>query len=217
MIRENLDPLLKQSAEFDEKVVNALKSTPIQLTQQSIRASVSHILCSVAIEHGESVKILLSTGNCTSAIGLIRLQYEAVVRAIWVYYTATDTAVEKLSTDLTRESAQRGQNLPMLSEMLEKMDGRAPKAALEPLLEFKEYSWKPLSSFIHGGIHAIDRHSRGYPFKLIEQSLKGSNGLNGIVGYFLTIISGNQQKVKEFYDYFTEFKDCLPYKKRENS
>lgn len=41
--------------------------------------------------------------------------------------------------------------LPMLSEMLKKLEGKAPQIALDQLLELKQYSWKPLSSYVHGG------------------------------------------------------------------
>jgi len=96
--------------------------------------------------------MLIASGNFTSAIGLLRLQYEAFVRAIWLYYAASDVAVTKLMTELTTKSARRSQKLPMLSEMLIKLDGKAPQVVLDQLLEFREYSWKPLSSYIHGGI-----------------------------------------------------------------
>ncbi|MFK5953111.1 MAG: hypothetical protein QM498_08635, partial [Desulfobacterium sp.] len=58
-------------------------------------------------------------------------------------------------TELNAESARKSQKLPMLSVMLKKLEGQAPQIVLDQLLEFKEYSWKPLSSYIHGGIHAI--------------------------------------------------------------
>ena len=42
-------------------------------------------------------------------------------------------------------------------------EAKAPKNSIDPILEFKEYSWKPLSGYVHGGLHAIERHSKGYP------------------------------------------------------
>ena len=105
----------------------------------------------------------------------------------------------------------------MLSEMLRKMEGKAPKNALDPLLEFREYSWEPLSSYIHGGIHAIDRHSKGYPVALLEQTLKASNGVNGMTGYFLAILTGNSGLSKDFHKSFFDYQDCLPEHKLNDS
>ena len=42
-------------------------------------------------------------------------------------------------------------SITKLCEMLKKLDGKAPKVAMDQIAEFKEYSWKPLSSYVHGG------------------------------------------------------------------
>ena len=109
------------------------------------------------------MKLLTVAGNFTSAVGLLRLQYETLVRAIWILYASSDEAVSKLQAEFTAESAAKSERLPMLSDMLAHLEGKCPDQVTKQLLEFKEYSWKPLSSFVHGGIHAIARHSRGYP------------------------------------------------------
>ncbi|WP_412034982.1 DUF6988 family protein, partial [Vibrio sp. 1403] len=49
-------------------------------------------MCSVSLEHAESLKILLATRNFTSALGLLRLQFESLVRGMWVLYAASDVA-----------------------------------------------------------------------------------------------------------------------------
>jgi len=167
-------------------------------------------MCSVAFEHAESAKILIASGNFTSSIGLLRLQYEALVRAMWLLYSASDLAVSKLMSELTHESARKANKLPMLSEMLAKLDNKAPKEAMDLLYEFKEYSWKPLSSYIHGGIHAIHRHSKGYPIPLLHQLLKASNGVSIMAGMLLVILSGDRRQSGKIPAIQREFADCLP-------
>jgi hypothetical protein len=203
----NLDKLLIRSAEY-EKLMSQYLAIPPSIASPKNHAS--RIMCSVAFEHSESIKILLATGNFTSAIGLLRLQFEALVRAHWFHFAATEIQINKHLADLTNESENRASRMPMLTEMLEKMEGKAPDNALHPLLEFKQYSWQPLSSYIHGGIHAINRHSKGYPVKLLEQTLRNSNGLNGTTAYFWSHLTGQPQKPKEVMESFKEFKDCLP-------
>lgn len=170
----------------------------------------SRVMCSIAFEHAESAKMLISAGNLTSATGLVRLQYEALVRAMWLLYAASDTAVSKLTSELTQETADRANRLPMLSEMLEKLQGNAPQEPVNMLLEFKEYSWKPLSSFIHGGIHAIHRHSKGYPLPLLEQMVRISNGVSVMVGMLLIILHGGGEQRGKIPSIQREFADCLP-------
>ena len=198
-----------------EKVLTGLFQ--LNFYDKSSRVESSKIMCSVAFEHSESAKMLLSSGNFTSALGLVRLQYEAFVRAMWLFVAASDFLVSKLMIDLTHDSSKRAEKLPMLSEMLKKLDGKAPKVALDQLLEFKEYSWKPLSSYIHGGIHAVHRHSVGYPLPLLHQVLKESNGLSIMVGMLLIIISGDRTQSGKIPKLQFEYLDCLPEIKKNYS
>lgn len=144
------------------------------------------------------------------AIGLLRLQYEVLVRAMWLLYAASEEGVAKLAGVLTHEGAQRAEKIPMLSEMLKELEGKAPAQTMGMLLEFKQYSWKPLSSFVHGGIHAIHRHSKGYPVALLEQALKASNGVSMMVGMLLVILSGDPSQQGKIPQVQSEFADCMP-------
>jgi hypothetical protein len=210
MIPYTINEQLAQSAKLENKLVEFL-SLQAFTTEKRIKGS--RILCSVVYEHAESVKILISTGNLTSATGLVRLQYEALVRAMWLLYAASDVAVDKLMAELTNESAQKANKLPMLSEMLTKLEGKAPKVAMDALNEFKQYSWKALSSYVHGGIHAISRHSKGYPVEQLIQLLKTSNGLLIMAGMLLVILSGDANQKGKIPSIQMMFKDCLPDQK----
>lgn len=202
-----INSLISRSAELESKLLDFLALAPFD---DSERIMASKVMCSIAFEHAESAKMLISAGNLTSATGLVRLQYEALVRAMWLLYAASDTAVSKLTSELTQETADRANRLPMLSEMLEKLQGKAPKEPVDMLLEFKEYSWKPLSSFIHGGIHAIHRHSKGYPLPLLEQMVRISNGVSVMVGMLLVILHGGGEQRGKMPRIQREFADCLP-------
>lgn len=199
--------LLSRSAELERNLLEFLVLPPFDDSQ---RIMVSGVMCSIAFEYAESAKILISAGNLTSATGLVRLQYEALVRAMWLLYAATDTDVLKLTSELTQETANKANKLPMLSEMLEKLQGKSPQEPLDMLREFKEYSWKPLSSFIHGGLHAIHRHSKGYPLPLLEQMVRISNGVSLMVGMLLIILHGGGEQVGKIPRIQREFADCLP-------
>lgn len=206
--------LLSRSAELESKLLEFLA---LATFDDSERIKASRIMCSIAFEHAESAKMLISANNLTSAAALIRLQYEALVRAMWLLYAASEEAVSKLTGDLTRITADRANRLPMLGEMLEKLQGKAPQEPVDMLLEFKEYSWKPLSSFIHGGIHAVHRHSKGYPLPLLEQMLKISNGISIMVGMMLVILHGGGEQQGKIPKIQKDFTDCLPDIKSQTS
>lgn len=201
--------MLARSAEYENYVDHILRQP---LFDDSDRVRVSKIMCSVSLEHAESLKILLATRNFTSALGLLRLQFESLVKGMWVLYAASDIAVSKLTAKLNEENQKRANNLPMLSEMISQLEKKAPKNAVGPILEFKEYSWKPLSSYVHGGLHAVDRHSKGYPVAMLEQVLKASNGVNGLVAVFGSILTGQTNLTKDVYKSFHIYEDCFQMK-----
>lgn len=202
-----LNPLLARSAALHETLADFLG---LALDDPGPRSRVSRLICGISFEHAESVKMLITAGNFTSAAGLMRLQYEAVVRAMWVYYAATDGFVEKLSASLTEETARKAASLPMVGEMLEAMKSKAPDVAIDMLNEFREHQWKPLSSYVHGGLHAIDRHEKGYPFPLMHGLLRSSNGLLIMAGQMLVILHGGKDQLGKIPAIQIEYDDALP-------
>ena len=178
----------------------------------SDRTRICKIMCSVSFEHAESFKILLASRNFTSAIGMLRLQFESLVRGMWVHFVASEIALGKLTAELNNESSKRAEKLPGLSMMIEKLKKKAPENAINPVLEFREYSWKPLNSYVHGGLHAIDRHSKGYPVEILEQALKASNGVNGMTGMFASVLTGDQHLVDEVSKSYQDHSDIFQMK-----
>jgi hypothetical protein len=87
----------------------------------SDRGKAVFALCCVSYEHGLSLRSLISNGYMTSALSLMRLQYEALTRAMWSMYVAPDSAIEKLTASLTLETEQASRSLPSLSQMLEQI------------------------------------------------------------------------------------------------
>lgn len=203
----NVSKLMALSIELEKAIANLAEAS---YPDSRKRVESGRILSHVSIEHAQSLKSLIGIGNFTSALGLLRLQYEALVRAMWVTYSATDGWVEKISAELTTDSAKQADKIPLLSEMLGQLEGKAPAEALGMLHEFREYSWKPLSSFVHGGIHAINRHGRGYPVPLLEQAIRASNGVVVMTGMLLVILSSNPVLKGVIPAIQREYEACLP-------
>ena len=101
----------------------------------------------------------------------------------------------------------------MVGEMLEALDSKAPKDTLGMLIEFRDHQWKPLSSFVPGGLHAIHRHETGYPFPLMHGALRSSNGLLFMVAMLLVILHGGKGQVGKIPAIQIELEDTLPPKK----
>ncbi|WP_139202822.1 hypothetical protein [Pseudoxanthomonas sp. GM95] len=178
---------------FDQS--HALAGNVIQLVARPIydereRFRVSNLSCSLAFEHGEGAKLALACGLLPSAAMLHRAQFEAVLRAVWVLYAASDEQVGKLGADLTAGSEQAAKHLPTTAKMMDALVGKAPPEPLETLVEFKAYNWQALNSYAHAGIHAISSHRSGLSSELLFNVLLNINGLLVFTAMQAAILTG---------------------------
>ena len=202
----HLNDLLLRSATLEQHL-SAFFDIPLK---PSGRLHACQALASLGFEHAQSLKHLIAAGLYTSAAALLRVQYESLVRGLWVLYVASDKEAELLITELTHETAKRASKIPMLSKMLDEIEAKAPHAPVAHLREFKHYSWKPLSSFVHGGIHAVNRHGRGFPTELVFILVQHSNGLLGMAGNLLLILSGVSPETGTMARIYRDYADCFP-------
>ncbi|GHC90593.1 hypothetical protein GCM10007320_38990 [Pseudorhodoferax aquiterrae] len=196
-LHERLDELLRD-AEFDG----------------SPRGESTLGMCLVAMEHAAAMRALMSLRLPTSAVGLMRLQFEALTRAMWLLYAASDAAIDKLLAPLTQQSEQAAKNLPGASEMIEQIGKRvgqgAPAAAHQMLSHFKDVTWHGMNSFVHGGIHPLRRSADGFPVDLALQVLRSSNGLTTMTGMTMAVLTGDEAVAKPVSKIQPAFADCLP-------
>jgi len=178
--------------------------------QNNKRWSGSWVMCDVAIEHAHSLQNLMSIGNCTSAISLLRLQFDALTRAVWMLWGATDKKVERIMQDLSVDTANADNGLPSHVEMIKQIDGKAPAEATRMLSEFRDLTWKASSSYVHGGIHAMKRHGEGYPIQLLKQIMTNSNGLVMLSAVHLASMSGNKHVLNDITRIRDTYRDILP-------
>ncbi|ELK4796400.1 TPA: hypothetical protein L5Q98_002071 [Pseudomonas aeruginosa] len=201
-----LDQLLLRSAVLEGELGGFLG---LPLANSSGRLRASQALASLGFEHAQSLKHLVAAGLHTSAAALLRAQSESLVRALWMLYVASDAEAELMVAELTHETAKRASKSPTFSKMLDEIEEKAPHAPVAHLREFKHYSWRPLNSFVHGGIHAVNRHGRGFPLELVLTLVKHSNGLLGMAGNLLLILGGVPPEAGKMASIYREFSDCF--------
>jgi len=160
-----LRALLHRSDELQEAVRSHIEGCEFDA---SPRGQACWGMCSVAMEHWAGLRVLMATALPTSATALMRPQFEALTRASWLLYAASEDEIAKLKTPLSLESEQAAKNLPSVRDMIEQIERqvgtRAPAAAHQMLLHFKEVSWKAMNSFVHAGIHPCNGTRRGFQF-----------------------------------------------------
>lgn len=210
----NADPLehmLDRSNALHERIGELLGTTEFD---GAPRSEVVLGMCVVAMEHGTALRALMALRLPTSAVSLLRLQFEALTRAMWLLYAANDAAIGKLAAPLTLDSEHAAKNLPGASDMIEKIGKRvghgAPLVAYQMLMQFKDVSWRAMNSFVHGGIHPLRRITEGFPVDLALQVLRNSNGLSTMTGMTMAVLTGNPATARRMSKVQYGFADCLP-------
>jgi len=167
-----LDDLLELSV-----VLNNLLEPTVRLRPAAAddRGDTSMGLARVAFEHAGAVLILLQHSRFTTAMGLLRLQYESFVRSLWAHYCATDAAIDKLRS---RERLTSNERLVTMSEMVRQLEECVPPPLAASLREFQDSAYRLLNSYVHAGAHTLFWKSTGQPAVLIEVNLRFSNGLS---------------------------------------
>jgi len=151
----------------------------------------------LSMEHATAAVLLMQTGLPAPAITLLRPQFESLVRGLWLKFAATESQVEKLSLPLTVETARRGDDLPMLADMLKRLE------------VYKDIAWKALNSYTHGGMHPLSKFVTGYPTKLVYDSLCNSNGILMMATQMLCILTGVPENQARWRKLIDEFSDCF--------
>lgn len=206
----SMNKLLLRSDEFETALNEALNASAFRLFDESPKLSICANACLLSLEHASSVRILYAADAPHSATGLLRLQYEALLRAAWVLYAASDLQLSKLNTQLDINSEQAANKLPGPAEMLKALEAKAPIGLIQPLNEFKTLAMKGLNSFVHGGIHPMTRIKEGFPEVLALQLVRNSNGLMHFGYRMLARLAGSQALMNQMTHLYGTFADCFP-------
>ncbi len=208
---EHFGVILERSDELRQAIFAALGDSGFD---PSPRGQASFALCGVSMEHGLAIRLLLASGLATTAISLMRLQFESVVRAMWTLYAASDLAIAKLTAPLNSNSEHAAKNLPtanvMIGDIGKVVGTSAPPQAHQMLVQFRDVQMKALNSFVHAGIHPLQRHTEGYPLRMILQVLESSNALTTMAGMTLAILTYDEAVIMPMSRIQRAFEDCLP-------
>ncbi|MFN8768197.1 MAG: DUF6988 family protein [Lysobacteraceae bacterium] len=174
------------------------------------RYDVCQIAASLAVGHGAAVRALLPEGLGPSAAVVLRSQYEATLRSVWLCYCADEDSTRVFTTDLSTEDAGIDKALPQAAAMLTALEGKAPAAVVVSFANFRTQSWAALNSFVHAGLHPIKRHEKGLPLSLARDLLRSSNGLCVIASMQAAVATGSQDLVSAVRRAQEKFSDCCP-------
>lgn len=213
-----MDPLvalLERSQAFEDRLGTLLAG--IGVVREDARALAAGRAASLGIEHGRAVRVLFGLGTPNSAASMLRVQYEAVLRGAWALYAANATQAAKLNEPLDLASEQAAKNLPGAELMLKALLMRAQAqpglgGIVIPLEEIREHHWRAMNSFVHGGIHPLQRSAHGFPTQLAADVVRNSNGITHLAFRLLTRLAVSGQPLLPMERAWIDFEDCCPMK-----
>lgn len=208
-----LNGLFHASHHLESQLIFPITNVPIY--ENTPRYTAVEALAFISIEHSSSLRFLIAHAKCnTSAFALFRLQYEALVKSFWAFYVASDEHLDLIVGELSDERAEKNnRELPPISKMLQQLEAKNTPAhsAIKQLIEFKDISWKALNSYVHSGLHAVNRSMNGYPPELIFPIIRQSNNLMYLAAYTLAVITGNKLIIDSVSTTRKKFKDCFQF------
>lgn len=170
-----LEHLLERSGALHSAISNSLAEGKIA---HHPRAVIAATHADIALEHGGSIILLMSTGHLSSALALLRVQLDAVVRAVWILYAASEAKVEVMATAVKSGRLEDPNNIPGIAEMIDQIVKQGPSGVGQSLAVLKVAAWRPLSSFIHSGVFALHERHGQLPETWSTDSLRNANGLS---------------------------------------
>ena len=207
---ERFDTLLERSEAFEEAIADCFPAGRFVLALANQQHELVATACTLCIEHASVLRAAFAIAAPDSGSAVLRLQYEALLRAAWLLYAATPAHIDKLARALDLEAEQAAKNLPGYIDMLDAVVKKAPQGLSAPIAEFNQYSRHALNSFVHSGIHPLRRARDGYPEEMAATLVRFSNGLMHFAYRMLASLSGSQQRMDRVTNLYKEFTDCVP-------
>ena len=204
-----------QSMDFRNSLLSETNKIP-NIDGFNHRETATLILADISSEHGHSVHMLAKEGCNISASSLLRLQFESLIRAQWIYWVAKDDVVERLYKPLNQQHASQAERcIPTINLILDALDcaareGVVPEKAVQMMREFKELTMKPSNSYVHTGMHAFSRKKDGFPEPLVIQILQNSNGLEALTAMLLATVVNSSNMMQRVLALQYLYIDSLP-------
>lgn len=143
--------MLEQSWALDEDLARLMAALPDPVTS---RQAIVRGMATTSHSHYHSQRVLIEVGTTPTVLALVRLHYESVVRSLWYAAGAADEWIDGMKLENSKENGEPVLG-PPVDSMLNRLAEVLPSHVSASLRVLKEASWKPMNSFVHGGVHAI--------------------------------------------------------------
>lgn len=106
--------VLERSEQLDAEINS--RFTPYKST--NTKDQLTHIYCDISFQHAKSLRILYDLELDGTATSILRMQFETVVRLMWLHFSAPDSFVESYTGSISVDNPPK--DFPAVTEMIEK-------------------------------------------------------------------------------------------------
>lgn len=162
----------------------------------SDRTRIAGACFAAALEHHHAVVILLRERLNGSAFSLMRGEYEAYVRGVWLAHCATDPQLTSFIS---------GSEPPKLYVMLRAIEAM-PTFGSKTLSSVKAANWKSMCSYTHTGALQVQRWNTSEAIKSrhspeeIEEVLGFTNAFALLAALGVATLAGNEPLAIQFLE-----------------
>lgn len=143
-------------------------------------------------------------------MGLLRLQYEALLRAVWAFFAASEREVAAMAAPLTPGTTKAANSIGLPGQLLESIEAcDAPEDLKRTLREIRASSWGVMNSYVHAALHALRRHD-AHPEHELVTALRVSNGMGAITCALMTVVTQRPQLQNDINVVCVNFQECMP-------
>lgn len=206
----DLNKMLVQASKFDTALRSALTDEERAIPPGS-RSNAGLSYCKIALEHGAGIGTLLRDENPTAALSLVRLQYEAALRASWIIYAAPEIWLDRFSAPLADNNGPEPVTFPKVTPMLDSLHecDAAPDTLVLSLSSLKDRAWDAFNSYTHGGLRQMIRALNGYEPELLAGMIRTANSLSYLAAQLCTVVTRDYSCSATVSSLREQFPDCM--------
>lgn len=193
--------LVQRSKAFHNAILEALG----ERVPANERSRIALALCGIAFSHGHGIAAMLF-GNPTVAMALVRLNYEALVRANWVLFGADEAWVETFAVPVVENNEP---DFPEMGKMLDSLS-KCPACLVSiALSKLKQQAWSAMNSYTHGGQRQVARYLGRYDDDMLEEVMRTVNALYWYAARTAFHAGENEEMGRQLLDVYNTFQDCM--------
>jgi len=176
----------------------------------SRRAVLTLALSDVAVEFWVAQRLLIRSGMHTAALAVVRLHFEATVRAIWLHHGASDEWLERFAAPMASGQLAEPVLGPNVDAMLQTLAKTAPPFLAQTLGAFKAATWQPMNSYVHGGIRPVVQTLAGCTPQQLVGALRNGNGMALMTANLLVVALQDPALAGRIAPIQQKHRSCLP-------